>query len=110
MRRVQRSDWFVADLEHYAAWYVEKAAWEVAEQYLSSVSATISRLAKMPGIGRPTFFSAPELRGLRSHAAEPPFQKHLIFCRDEESVLYLERIIHGARNLPRILTEPPDLD
>ena len=27
-RRITRSDWFIADLEHYAAWYEQEAGWK----------------------------------------------------------------------------------
>ena len=36
--RIQRSEWFIGDLEHYAAWYDREASWEVAERYLRSDS------------------------------------------------------------------------
>ena len=29
--RVQRSEWFIGDLEHYAAWYDREAGWDLAE-------------------------------------------------------------------------------
>ena len=104
---VSRSDWFVGDLEHYAAWYQHEASWDVAERYLRAVSATVSRLAETPGLGRPTRFSNPVLRGLRCFPAERPFNKHLIFYRSDESELHLVRVVHGARNLSQSLTQPP---
>jgi plasmid stabilization system protein ParE len=105
--RIRRSDWFVGDLEHYAAWYQSEASWEVAERYLHAVSSTVARLSEMPGLGHPTRFSNPILRNLRCFPVERPFEKHLIFYRHDESTLYIERVVHGARDLPRRLTEPP---
>jgi plasmid stabilization system protein ParE len=105
--KIRRSDWFIGDLEHYAAWYQKEASWEVAQRYLRAVSMTLARLAEMPGLGRPAQFSAPALSKLRLLSAERPFQKHLIFYRHDESTLYIERCIHGARDLPRRLTQPP---
>jgi len=35
--RVQRSEWFIGDLEHYAAWYDREAGWDLAERYLKAV-------------------------------------------------------------------------
>jgi plasmid stabilization system protein ParE len=105
--RIQRSEWFIGDLEHYAAWYDREAGWEVAERYLRSVVITLTRLAEMPDIGRLTFFPAAELRGLRCWPVERPFNKHLIFYRHNEETLYAERIVHGARDLPKSLTNPP---
>lgn len=105
--RIQRSEWFIGDLEHYAAWYDREAGWEVAEQYLRSVAATLASLAEMPELGRLTYFPAAALRGLRCRTVERPFHKHLIFYRSDESTLYAERVVHGARDLPRRLTQPP---
>ena len=105
--RVARSEWFIGDLEYYAAWYCDQAGWEIAERYLSAVSVTVNRLAEMPGLGSRTRFSNPTLRNLRCFSVERPFEKHLIFYRHDDSALYLERIIHGARDLPRRLTQSP---
>lgn len=107
--QIRRSDWFVADLEHYAAWYQKEASWEVTERYLHSVNGTLLRLSEMPELGASVRFVTPILRGLRCLPVERPFEKHLIFYRyiDTESVLYVERVVHGARDLPRRLTQPP---
>jgi len=104
---IRRSDWFLGDLEHYAAWYQIQANWELAERYLLAVSATATKLAEMPGLGRPAQFSSPILRDLRCFPVDRPFEKHLVFYRHDDATLYLERVVHGARNLPRSLTEPP---
>ena len=103
---IRRSDWFIGDLEHYAAWYQSKASWEVAQRYLLAVSATLKRLADMPGLGRTTRFQVQALRDLRFYPVERPFEKHLLFYRHDESTLYIERVIHGARDLQRRLTQP----
>jgi toxin ParE1/3/4 len=104
---IQRSEWFIGDLEHYTAWYDHEASWPVAERYLQAVAATLSKLAEMPGMGRPVFFTAPELQGLRCLPVIRPFQKHLIFYRYDETAIYAERIVHGALDLPRRLMQPP---
>jgi toxin ParE1/3/4 len=105
--KIRRSDWFIGDLEHYAAWYQREAGWEVAERCLSAAGARLAKLADMPGLGRLALFSAPVLQNLRLYPVERPFEKHLIFYRHDEATLYLERSIHGARDLPRRLTQPP---
>jgi plasmid stabilization system protein ParE len=46
---IERSEWCLGDLEHYAAWYDQEAGWELAQQYLRSVAASIERLAENPG-------------------------------------------------------------
>jgi toxin ParE1/3/4 len=105
--RIQRSEWFIGDLEHYAAWYDREASWEVAEEYLRAVARTLTRLAEMPDLGRPTYFPAEELKELRCWAVERPFQKHLVFYRHDATTLSAERAVHGARDLPTRLMQPP---
>jgi plasmid stabilization system protein ParE len=106
---IRRSDWFIGDLEHYAAWYQSEASWEVAQSYLRAVSATLTFVANMPGVGRAARFSSPALRDLRFCLVERPFQKHLMFYRHDETTLYVERVIHGSRDLQRRLTQPPEV-
>lgn len=105
--RVQRSEWFLADLEHYAAWFDHVAEWKIADRYLRAVASTLERLAEAPTLGHPTQFEAPELHGLRCLRVARPFHKHLIFYRHDSTLLYAERVVHGARDLPRRLTQPP---
>lgn len=59
---------------------------------------------------RPARFAAPVLRNLRLYPAERPFDNYLIFYRHDEATLYVERVIHGARDLPRRLTQPPEAE
>jgi len=68
--KIRRADWFIGDLEHYAACYQSEASWEVAQRYLCAVSTTLARLADMPGLGRPARFSAPVLRDFRLYPVE----------------------------------------
>jgi toxin ParE1/3/4 len=105
--RIRRSEWFIGDLEHYAAWYDREAGWDIAERNLAAVAATLARLAQNPGSGHGTSFEAMELRGLRCGQVEKPFQKHLIFYRYDATTLSAERAVHGARDLPRRLLQPP---
>jgi len=104
---IQRSEWFIGDLEHYAAWYDREANWEIADRYLRAVSASIERLAAMPDLGQRANFAAPELRGLRFWPVKRPFQKHLIFYRHDKTTLYVERVVHGSVDLPQRLAQSP---
>jgi toxin ParE1/3/4 len=105
---VKRSEWFVADLEHYADYYTARAGWDLAGNYLRAVNSTLSRLSDVPSLGHLTHFSRLELRGLRCMRVEKPFEKHLVFYRHDEATLFMERAIHGARDLPRRLLQPPE--
>ena len=80
---------------------------EVAERYYAAVISTLRELSLQPGLGRRRQFRHPELKGLRSFRLRRPYGVHLIFYRHTDSELFAERIMHGARNLPRRLLEPP---
>ena len=77
---------------------------------LQAVSVSLTRLTEMPGRGHPTRFSNPVLSNLRCIPVERPFEKHLIFYRHDESTLYVEHFVHGARDLPRRLMQPPNTE
>ena len=106
--RVQRSVWFLADLEHYADWYYREANWELAERYLSSVTTTLAKLADIPTLGHPAKFQMPELADFYCVTAVKPFQKHLIFYRFDSVSIYAERAVHGSRDLEVQLKSRPE--
>ncbi|MBU6401890.1 MAG: type II toxin-antitoxin system RelE/ParE family toxin [Verrucomicrobia bacterium] len=105
--RLQRSDWFWADLTGQVDWYRDAAGSEVAERFVEAVEATLKSLARAPGLGRRRFSGWPELEGIRSFRVQRPFHRLLIFYRCESGTVYAERLIHGARDLPHRLRESP---
>ena len=107
---LERADFFIRDFELQAGWYVHQADEEVARRYLQALDATLQLLRVQPGLGRTRRFRHPLLRGIRSFRVSPPFDRHLIFYRFDRSTLYAERVVHGMRDLPRRLLEPPEAD
>jgi plasmid stabilization system protein ParE len=105
--RLQQSEHFLADAEVQFRWYVEQAGPDVARRYRQSLQATIMMLLETPELGRPRFRDDPQLTGLRSLVLLRPFQKQLLFYRVAGRDLILERTVHGSRDLPRRLVEPP---
>jgi toxin ParE1/3/4 len=105
---LERAEFFIHDFELQAGWYVREANLEVARRYLQALDATLQLLRVQPGLGRTRHFRHPQLKGIRSFRVSPPFNRHLIFYRFDRSTLYAERVIHGMRDLPRRLLEPPD--
>jgi hypothetical protein len=61
-----------------------------------------------PDLGRPRHFRHRDLPGLRSFPVEHPFENLLIFYRANDETLDAIRLMHGARDLPRRLREPPE--
>jgi toxin ParE1/3/4 len=104
---VRKSELFLTDFDLQFRWYIEKAGWETAGRYLIAVDETLETLAVHPGLGRLRNFSHPELQGLRSFPLAGPFNKHLLFYRFDQGTLDAVRVMHGARDLPKRLREPP---
>jgi toxin ParE1/3/4 len=107
---LHRSPFFNEDFDRQYRWYLAEAGEEVAERYYNAVLGTLRELARQPGLGRKRCFRHSELQNLRSFRVEPPFNIHIIFYRTNDRVMTAERVMHGARDLPRRLTEPPGLD
>lgn len=103
--KIRKSSAFFADFEHVARWYVREAGAEVAQRWLVALDATLEDLRTTPGLGRLRRFSHPELHGLRSCRVQRPFHRYLVFYRWSASELSVERVIHGARDLPKRLLE-----
>lgn len=97
-----------ADLTHQYRWYLDNAGVEIAERFLATFDGTVARLAKNPQLGRARRFRAPELAGIRSLPVGGAFGVHLVFYRTEPDILSIERVMHGARDLPRRLLDPPE--
>ena len=104
---LQKADDFIADFELTFLWYAREAGWSVGMAYLGAVHQTLELRASQPGLGRIRRFKDRRLRGIHSFRVKPPFNKHLIFYRYDATTLFAERVVHGARDLPRRLLEPP---
>jgi len=104
---IRQSDYFWADLLKQVDYYRDHAGPEVAERYVDAVEATLQELANTPGLGRPRFRDWPELAGIRSWRVQKPYHRHLIFYRGDDKTLTAERVVHGARDLPRRLLQSP---
>ena len=104
---VERADFFWTDLARRVDWYRDKAGPEVAVRFVDAVEATLADLTRTPALGRLRFQNWPGLEGMRSFRVRRPFQRLIIFYRFDEATLFAERLIHGARDLPRRLRESP---
>lgn len=104
---LQKADAFLEDFALQALWYVRQAGDEVARRFQQAIDSRLRSLCEQPGLGRLRRFNHPKLQGVRSFALERPFQNVLIFYREDAVTLQALRLMHGARDLPRRLTEPP---
>jgi plasmid stabilization system protein ParE len=105
---LHRADRFNSDFRRQYHWYLEEASEDVAKSYLRAVENTIELLLIHPDLGQRQRFRNPILANIRSSRVESPFQNLLVFYRHHEKELSVERLMHGARDLPRRLTEPQD--
>ncbi|HEY5345961.1 MAG TPA: type II toxin-antitoxin system RelE/ParE family toxin [Verrucomicrobiae bacterium] len=103
----RKSGDFIADVESQFEWYAVNANWEIAGQYLATVEAVCQLLAQHPQLGPRAGFSHPRLRDWRFIVVFRPFQKHILFYELDGDGVLLRRAMHGHRNLPRRLMEPP---
>ena len=104
---VRKSDDFIADVERQYEWYGLHADWEVAEQYLATVEATCRLLGQHPRLGPRRGFTHPLLRDWRFFVVFRPFKKHVLFYEVTGDDAVMRRAMHGHRDLPRRLLEPP---
>jgi toxin ParE1/3/4 len=86
--------------------YIAQDNPQVAEAFLSAIEEASSILSTTPEIGAPRYFYHHELHGLRFYPLKK-FEKYLMFYRtlEEEEVVEIVRIVHGARDLPRLFGE-----
>jgi toxin ParE1/3/4 len=104
---LRREAWSDQDFQAQYEWYLLQAGEEVAERFLTALEATLKLLQEQPGLGRRRRFRHQALRNLRSYRVGRPFEQILIFYRLTESTVEIFRIMHGMRDLPRRLVEPP---
>lgn len=105
---LEKADAFREDFARQALWYVREAGAEVARSFQRAVDTTLQLLCAQPELGRVRRFGHPKLQGLRSFRLVRPFHRRLIFYRWNGGTLQALRLMHGARDLPRRLAEPPD--
>lgn len=104
---VRKSDDFIADVERQCEWYALNAGWGVAERYLAAVEATCELLGQHPHLGPTGGFTHPRLHDWRFFVVFRPFNKHVLFCEVAGNDAVMRRALHGQRDLPERLLEPP---
>jgi toxin ParE1/3/4 len=81
--------------------YIRREDGEAAERFLVAAEETFHRLAVNPTLGRPRHFQ--RRPGLRSWQVQG-FQKYLVFYKLLPDGIEIKRVLHGARDLRRLLT------
>ena len=84
--------------------YIAQNSVTTAFRFVDSVEATLEWILEHRGAGRLRDFEDPRLSRVRSWAVKR-FRNHLIFYEIEQSGIFVLAIVHGARDLPRVIQE-----
>ena len=101
---------FHQDVARQIRWYLLHANVEIAGNYADAVDATLEFLGRFPEVGPRCRFQHSELRELRQYRVEGSFDRHQVFYRVTASELIAVRTLHGMRDLPRRLLDPPEAE
>lgn len=105
--RVVQTPESLADIGLQADYYARQENLVLAQRFTEAVKTTVRLLAVAPWIGKETDYAHPKLAGIRLFLVRKPFDQHLIFYRVCGNTLDIVRIVHGLRDLPRRLLDPP---
>ena len=82
--------------------YIGEDNLDAAERFLRALDGDLHKLAEMPGMGALREFPRPELAGVRSWPVSG-FRDYLIFYRHVGDCLEALRVMHGARDVERVM-------
>jgi toxin ParE1/3/4 len=97
----EESEYVFCDLQEGYR-YLRQFSQTTAETFLEAAYDTFEFLAANPGLGRPR--SEFGHAGLRSWQVDG-FRRYLIFYREMPGKIQIWRVLHGTRDLARILGE-----
>jgi toxin ParE1/3/4 len=95
-----------ADLRLHAIYLTESAGAPVALRFLEAAEQAFAMLAKNPHLGPAIRFGQSELEGLRYWQIRE-FKRYLIFYKPSEDGVEILRVLHGMRDLERVLSQDP---
>jgi toxin ParE1/3/4 len=90
------------DIIRQFRYYLLAGAEEAATHFPDAIEESIDAICRMPHIGAPKLLKNPNLAGLRSWGVKG-FEDVLIFYVGQPDALRVVRILHGRRDLERIL-------
>lgn len=105
MATVRKRESAKRDLIAQWVWYAENANIDTADRFLGAADSTVSMLAGKPEAGYRFFASRPELQGMRRFPVLDGFEKILLFYFLLADGIELVRVVHGNRDLERLLLE-----
>ena len=100
--RLVLSDAAVADIVEQAEWYSTQSGTALAGRWERAVKSAILRVVSRPTTGSLCTFQSSELRNVRRTAIRG-FPKHLLFYSFDSGEIFVLRVVHGARDLERLI-------
>lgn len=100
--RLLVSDAAAADILEQANWYSVQSGKALAQRWEKAVASSVLRIVNRPRIGTLCTFKSVELQDVR-RITIPGFPKHLLFYRFRGGEVLILRVVHGARDLERLL-------
>jgi len=104
---LRKADDFIADAEIQFEWYLTEAGQSVADRYLACLEAACELIGRYPLLGPHAGLKHERLRDWRFFVIFRPFNKHVLFYEIADDDVVMRRVLHGYRDLPRRLLEPP---
>lgn len=103
--RIAKRPSAVSDLYDLAV-YIGRDSADAAERFVDAAEATIARIAQFPESGTTFVTSNPRLKGMRVVRIEA-FPNFLVFFLPRKETVEIVRVVHGARDFPKLFgTEP----
>jgi toxin ParE1/3/4 len=90
------------DLDEQAAYLAKELSLETALRFYDAAAATFEQIARMPSMGERWDSTKPRLAELRVWRIQG-FESHLIFYRPASDGVEIVRLLHGARDIDRVL-------
>jgi toxin ParE1/3/4 len=103
--RVLKREAAKRDLIAQWVWYAENASIEVADRFLGATEKSLASLSTHPEAGTPLFVRKAELHGMRRSPVSDGFEKMLLFYLPLKDGVDLIRVVHGSRDIERLLAE-----
>jgi toxin ParE1/3/4 len=100
-RRVLIRDAAENDIDQIAR-FIAQQNLSAALRFYDAVDETLTLLARMPRVGKQRTAIDPSLKGLRSWSVKW-YRNYLIFYLPLNDGIDVVRVVHGSRDLPRVI-------
>ena len=94
------------DVDEAVEHYLAEARAAVALAFIEALEEAFRRMGEHPASGSPRYARELDLPGLRSSVVRG--FPYLVFYVEREADIDVWRVLHGARDIPAWLREPPE--